>query len=151
HQLVQFGHLVHRENATVHTRDQTEVERLLGRHTRAGRELGRVDLADNVGELGARRQPLGVALLPRPPGDRDALFGRLRDELLTRRGDRAVRVFVDRNAGVIDVGDELVKEADERAHQPALGLPLLAEKEHVVPGNEGEVDLRDYRIFVTDD
>ena len=70
HQLVQLGQLVDGEDAPVHARDQPEVQGLLGRHARAAGQLGRVDLADHVGELRARRQPLGVAELPRPPGDR---------------------------------------------------------------------------------
>ena len=77
-QLVQFGHLVHGEDAAVHARDQAEVQGLLGGHARAGGELGRVDLADDVGELRARGEPLGVALLARPPGDRHAVLGRAR-------------------------------------------------------------------------
>ena len=32
------------------------------------------------------------------------------------------------------IGNGVVEEADQRAHQPALGLALFAEKEHVVPG-----------------
>ena len=34
-QFVQFGHLVHGEDAAVHARDEAEVQRLLGRHARA--------------------------------------------------------------------------------------------------------------------
>ena len=48
-------------------------------------------------------------------------------------------------------GNLLVEEADERPHQPALGLPLLAEEEHVVPGEQREVDLGDDGVVVADD
>ena len=72
-QLVQLGDLVHGEDAAVHARDQAEMQGVLGRHAGAAGQLGRVDLADDVGELGARGQPLGVALLPRPPGDGDVV------------------------------------------------------------------------------
>ncbi len=41
HQLVQFGHFVHGEDAAVHARDQPEVQGLFGRHARAGGQLGR--------------------------------------------------------------------------------------------------------------
>ena len=61
-QFVEFGDLVHGEDAAVHPRDEAEVQGVLGGHARAGGELGRVDLADDVGELGARCEPLGVAL-----------------------------------------------------------------------------------------
>ena len=76
HQFVQLGQFVHREDAAVHARNQAEVQRLFGRHARAAGQLGRIDLADDVGELGARRQPLGVALLARPPGDRHVFLRR---------------------------------------------------------------------------
>ena len=49
------------------------------------------------------------------------------------------------------IGDCVVEEADERAHQAALGLALFAEKEHVVAGDQGEVDLGQDGIFVADD
>ena len=38
------------------------MEGLLSRHAGAPGELGRVDLADDIGELGARGQAFGVAL-----------------------------------------------------------------------------------------
>ena len=70
HQLVELGQLVHGEDAAMHPRDQAEVERFLGRHARAAGQLGRIDFADHVGELGSRRQPFGIAILAPPPGDR---------------------------------------------------------------------------------
>ena len=85
HQFVQLGQFVHGEDAAVHPRDQPEVQRLLGRHARAAGQLGRIDLADHVGELRARRQPLGVPLFARPPGDRDLVLGLLGDQPLARR------------------------------------------------------------------
>ena len=36
-------------------------------------------------------------------------------------------------------------------HQPALGLPLLAQEQHVVPGDQRQVDLGNDRVFVADD
>jgi len=61
----------------VHAGDQPEAQRLFSAHARPAQQPGRIDLADDVGELGARRQPLGVPLVTMPPGDR-RLFGRLR-------------------------------------------------------------------------
>ena len=77
HQFVQLGQFVHGEDAAVHPRNQAEVQGLLGRHARAAGQLGGVDLADDVGELRARGQPLGVALLARPPGDGHFAVGHL--------------------------------------------------------------------------
>ena len=75
HQFIEFGYLIHRKDAAVHTRNEAEVQRFLRGHAHAGRQLGRVDFADHVGELRARRQPFGVALLARPPGDADCSSG----------------------------------------------------------------------------
>ena len=85
HQLVELGQLVHGEDAAVHARDEAEVQGVLGRHADAGGELGRVDLADDVGELGARREPLGVALVARPPGDRHFVVRHARRRTLAGR------------------------------------------------------------------
>ena len=74
-QLVQLGNLVHGKYASVHPGDKPEMKRLLGGHAQAPRELGRVNLADDVGELGPRSEALGVTLLPRPPGDRHPVLG----------------------------------------------------------------------------
>jgi hypothetical protein len=114
-------------------------------------QLGRIDLTDDVGELRPRGQPLRVPLFPPPPGDRYPLRWRVGDQPLAGRGDRLLRVFVDRRAGDVEVRDGVVEEADERPHQAALGLPLLAEEEHVVAGDQGDVDLRDDGVFVSDD
>ena len=62
-----------------------------------------------------------------------------------------VRILVDRRAGNVEIGNRLVEEADERAHQPALGLALFAEEEQVVAGDQGEVDLGDDGVVVADD
>jgi hypothetical protein len=75
----------------------------------------------------------------------------LREHLLAGTRDRSKRVFVNRAAGDIEVRNLLVEETDEGTHQAALGLPLFTEEEHVVPGNDGEVNLWDYGIFVADD
>ena len=52
--------------------------------------------------------------------------------------------------GLIDIGNLRIEKADEGAHEPALGLALLPKKEHVVGGKQGNVDLRDDGVFVTD-
>ena len=46
---------------------------------------------------------------------------------------------------------ELVEQADERAHDPALGLPSLAEHDHVVPGDDRVGQLRQHGVVVADD
>ena len=40
---------------------------------------------------------------------------------------------------------------DHQPHQPALGLALLAEEQHVVLGEDGDVELRDHGVVVADD
>ena len=149
--LVQLGQLVDGEDPPVHARNQPEVQGLLGRHARAAGQPGRVDLADHVGKLGARRQPLRVALVPRPPRDGDVLLGGSLDQLPAGAGDRVKGVFVNRTPWQVEIGDLFVQEADQEPHQPAFGLPLLAQEEQIVPGDQAEVDLRDDGVVVSDD
>ena len=52
---------------------------------------------------------------------------------------------------MVEIGNLVVEEANQRAHQPALGLALLAEEEHVVAGEEGDVDLGNDGVVVADD
>ena len=56
-----------------------------------------------------------------------------------------------RRLGQIEIGNRLVQKVDQAAHQPAFGLPLLAQEQHVVLGQERQVDLGDDRVFVPDD
>ena len=52
---------------------------------------------------------------------------------------------------VIEVGNRLVEKADERAHETAFRLAFFAEEEHVVAGDQGEVDFGNDRVVVADD
>ena len=65
--------------------------------------------------------------------------------------DRLERVFVDRATGDVEVRDVLVEEPDQRPHEPALRLALLAEEQHVVPGEHRDADLGDDGVVVADD
>ena len=56
-----------------------------------------------------------------------------------------------RRPGNVEIGERLVQEGDERAHEPALGLPLFAQEEKVVSGDQSEVDLWNDRVVVADD
>lgn len=51
----------------------------------------------------------------------------------------------------IQVGEVGVEEADEHAHEAALGLTLFAEEEHVVASEDGVDDLGDDGVFVAED
>ncbi len=68
-QFVQFGQFVNRKDAAMHPRNQAKVQRFFGRHADATGQLGRIDFTDDVGELGSRRQSLGVAVVSMPPLD----------------------------------------------------------------------------------
>ena len=150
-QLVQLRELVHRKDPSVHSRNESEVQRLFGRHARARRQLGRIDFANHVGELRTRGEPLGIAVVARPPVDRDLLFGAFGHEPLAGRGDRRERILMNRHAGQVEVGNLLVEKTHQEPHEPALGLPFLAQEQHVVPGDQGDIDLRNHRVFVADD
>ena len=150
HQLVQFRQFVHREDAAVHAGNQPEVQGVFGRHAHPASQLGRVDLANDVGELRAGRQTLGVTIFAPPPADGHLLGRSVLDQLATDAGDRPQRVVVQRGLGDVDERNRLVKKTDQLPHQPALGLALLAEKQHVVPGQQGDVDLGDDRVVEAD-
>src|SRR5207244_4901330 len=56
---------------------------------------------------------------------------------------------------VVDLapGDDrhpLVEQLGERADHAGLGLTALAEEDHVVPGDEGVLELREDSVFVAD-
>jgi hypothetical protein len=55
------------------------------------------------------------------------------------------------DAGDVEVRHFLVEKPHERPHQAAFALPLFAEKEHVVTGEQGEVRLGNDRAVVADD
>ena len=150
-QLVEFGQLVHRKDPPVHAGNQSEVQRLLGRHGRAAGQPSGIDLADHVGKLRAGGKSLGVPPFARPPGDRHLRLGQLRHHLAAGTGNGPIRVLVHRTAWNVQVGQLRIEESSDQPHQPALGLPLLAQEEQVVPGDQPEVDLRDDRVFVADD
>jgi hypothetical protein len=63
--------------------------------------------------------------------------------------DRRERVVVDLTAR--DHRHELVEQRGQRADDTALCLPALAEKDHVVAGEDGVLDLGDDGVFVPDD
>jgi hypothetical protein len=86
------------------------VQRVLGAHADAGRQLGRVDLADDVGELCARRQPFGVAVVARPPRDGNLVGRAALDKNPPALRDRAVRVVMQRNSWVVEIGQGVVQK-----------------------------------------
>ena len=135
----------------MHARDQPEVQRRFRRHADSADELRRVNLTDDVGELRAGREPLDVALGSRPPRDRHFIRRTRRDQFAADARDRPIRIVVQRSFGMRDVRNLVVEKPSERAHQPAFALSLLAEKEHVVTGNERDVDLGYDGVLVADD
>ncbi len=151
HQFVQLRQFVDGEDAAVHPRNEPEVQGLFGRHARAGGQFRGIDLADDVGELRARGQPLGIALLARPPGDGHLGVGHFDQQSLGHRGDRMAGILVHGAAGDVEIRDPFVQEAGQQPHQPALALALLAQEEHVVLGDQSQVDFRYDGVFVADD
>ena len=49
-----------------------------------------------------------------------------------------------------DVGHRASSKAGERAQDAALGLSAQSEQDEIVPREHGVDDLRDHRVFVTD-
>ena len=143
--LGQVGQLVDGEDAPVDPRDQPVVQGQLVGEVAALGDLDRVDLADQVGDGGVGGgQLLAVAVGAVDPVDRGlvALLGHP-DPGEARRG--VVGVVVDLGAG--DDGQPLVEQLDQGADEPGLGLAPLPEQDHVVPGQEGVLQLGDHRVL----
>ena len=135
----------------MHAGDQPEVQSLFRRHAHTSDELRRIDLADDVGKLRPGGEPFDISLGAWPPADRDFARRDRSDELTTDSCNRMIRIIVQRCVGMLDVWDLVVKESRERPHQAALPLSLLTEKEHVVSGDEGDIDFGNDRVFIADD
>ena len=150
-QFVELRQLVHGEDAAVHPGDEAEVEGLLGGHARSSGELRRIDLTDDVGELRAGGKPLGVAFRAVPPADRHVVLRAAGNQRPPGRRDGFEGIVVEGNGGIIEVGDPLVKKPAEQPHHAALRLPLFTQKEHVMTGDEGDVDLGDDGVVIADD
>ncbi len=58
---------------------------------------------------------------------------------------------MDRTVGQIEIGNPLVEELDEATHEPALGLPLLTQKQQIVPGENAVDDLGNHGVLVAED
>jgi hypothetical protein len=135
----------------VHARDEAKVECVFDAHAYAGSQLRWVDFADDVGELGSGRKPLGVALFTRPPSNCDLVSRHAVHQLPAALRDRAERVVVNWNLRIINVRDLFVEKRRHQTHQPTLGLSLLAEEKHVVLGENRDVEFWDDRVVVADD
>ena len=139
--LGEVGQLVDRDDAAVAARDQPEVDGLRVAEVAALGHLHRVDVADQVGDAGVGGgELLGVPLVAVAPrhGQVVAELGRTAPRL---RGDRLVGVLAE--VGAVDDRRPLVEQPDQRAQQPGLALAALAEQHHVVPGDQGPLELRD--------
>ena len=153
HQLVQFGQFVHGEDAAVHPRDQAEVQRLFGRHADAAGQLGRVDLADDVGELRARRQPLGVALR-RAATRRSGMSssGSVRHESLARRRDRlGTDLREPGTPGMSRYGISSSRNRTKSRISRLLACPFSPRNSMSCSAISADVDLGDHGVVVADD
>ena len=111
--------------------------------------LDGVYLADEVGNRRIRGgQLLAVAVAAMHPAQR---------RVVTLRGhqfpgvsrDRCVRVVVDLGPG--HDRHPLVQQFGEAPDEPCLSLPALAEEDHVVPGQQGVLQLGKHRVVIPDD
>ncbi len=144
--LGQVRQLVDGEDAPVGAGHQPVVERQLVGQVAALGHPDRVDLADEVGDRRVRGgQLLAVPVVPVHPVQRRvvALLGH---EVACVPGHRVVRVVVDLRAG--DHRHPLVQQVRQAADEARLGLPPLAEEDHVVAGQQGVLQLRQDRVLV---
>jgi hypothetical protein len=141
--------LVDGEDPPVHAGDEPVVEgQLVGEVAPFG-HFDRVDLADEVSDGGVRGgQLLPVAVGAVDPRDRGLvpLLGHLHPG---EARDRHVGVVVDLRAG--HHGQPLVEQAHEGPDDPGLGLAAFAEEDHVVPGQEGVLELGDDGLLEAED
>jgi hypothetical protein len=147
--LGQVGQLVQAEDPAVGPRHQPVVNGLRVAQGPALGHLDRVDVTDQVTDAGVGGgQLLAVTIVPVPPGDRQvvALLG---GQAAAPRADRGERMVVDLASG--DGGRPLVEQAGERADQPRLALAALAEQDHVVPGDDGALQVRQDGLAEADD
>ena len=134
----------------MHSRDQSEVQRLLGAHARAGGQLGGVDLPNHVGELRPWRQALRIALLARPPGDGNFFRRQLVNHAPACAGDRMLRIVVHGRPRNLQVRNRLVKKPAQQPHQSALALPLFTEEKQVVLGQQRDGEIGDDGVVVAE-
>ena len=112
-------------------------------------DLDRIDLADQVGDRDVGcRQLLAVAVVALDPRDLDRIAFPCH-QVKAATADWVVGMVVDLASG--DGGHRLVEEADQRAHDPALRLAALAEKNDVVPRDHRVGELRQDGFVVADD
>ena len=141
--------LVDREDAAVGPRHQAVVDGELVRQVAAFGHLDRVHLTNKVGDGDVRgRQFLAVALGAMQPADRRAV-SEVGDDGLALRADRREGIL--RDLRPIDGGRPLIEQRGEAADDARLRLPTLAQQDHVLPGEDRVLDLRDDGLFETDD
>ena len=77
--------------------------------------------------------------------------GTLFDQLPAAACDRPEWVVVNGNLRVVDVRNFLVEERRHQAHQSTFGLPFFAEEQHVVLGENCDVEFGNDGVVVADD
>ena len=145
----EVGQLVDAEDASVGAGNQAEVHRHLAREIAALGVLDHVDLADQVGDRHVGSGELFViAVVAADPGDR---------RVIAALGDQVSGVFRDRMIGmVVDLRSghdrrRVVQQVDELPEHSRFGLAAETEKKHVVPRQDGILNLGDDGFLVTQD
>ena len=145
----QVGELVDTEDAPVGARHQAVVNhQFVGQITALG-NLDGVDLTDKVGYGDIRgRKFFGVPFFSRDPFQ-GSLVAHLRDFVPADPADRFIGIVIDLAAG--DLGDRFVQQVCQAPDDSGLGLPTLAQKDDVLSGQDGVLDLRNDCVLETDD
>ena len=137
--LGQVGQLVQAEDAPVGARNEPEVDSLWIAERAPGRDLDRVDIADQVADAGVGRgELLAVPLAPVPPDDVEILTA-LGGQPAAARAHRRVRMIVDLASG--DGRGPFVEQAGERPDQPGLSLSAFAKQHDVMASEQGPLDV----------
>ena len=143
----EVGELVDREDAAVGARDEPVVNGELVGEVPALGHLDGVDFTDQVGDRGVGSgELLAEAAVAVDPLDR-RLVAALGHEQPGVLRDGVVRVVVDLAAG--DDRHPLVEQLGEPPDHAGLGLPALAQEDHVVTGDQRVLELREDGVLVS--
>ncbi|MCG3120720.1 MAG: hypothetical protein ALAOOOJD_03548 [bacterium] len=147
---LQIRQFVDRKNAAIGARNDAEMnDALVGIMQALRRGFDWIDIADQIGDRHIRRRQLfAVALLAADPFNLDfvAIFAHF---VHARFAHRAKGIVVD--FAIFDNWNVLIQQARQHAQNAALRLAAQAEQDEIMPRQNGVAQLRNHRIFITDD
>ena len=124
------------------------MKRIFATHAGAKSHLGGINFTHHVGELCAWCQALGVAIFTPPPCDWNLVGWRVGQHGAAHLCDGLGGIFVNRATWNIHVWKLRVKKSNQRSHETALALPLLAQEQHVMARDHGVDNFWKHGVFI---